>query len=91
MSSVSSVKDVGEHFEEYVHLVEDQGASVVLLRDELPVAELRPIPKVKRLRELPEILESLPRLSEDEAASFAADLEAARAEIAGTPRNPWGH
>jgi antitoxin (DNA-binding transcriptional repressor) of toxin-antitoxin stability system len=84
-----SVQEVGEHFEEYVHRVEDEGASVVLMRGGQPVAELRPVLKVKRLRELPQILASLPRLSEDEAASFSADLDAARAEIAGSPGNPW--
>jgi antitoxin (DNA-binding transcriptional repressor) of toxin-antitoxin stability system len=86
---MTSVEDVSQHFEEYMHRVEDQGASIVLTRDDQPVAELRPVPKARRLRELPEILASLPRLSEDEAASFAADLEAAQAEIAGIPRNPW--
>jgi antitoxin (DNA-binding transcriptional repressor) of toxin-antitoxin stability system len=89
MSHRFSVQEVGEHFEEYVHRVEDEGASVVLMRGGQPVAELRPVPKVKRLRDLPEILASLPRLSEDEAVAFAADLDAARAEIAGSPRNPW--
>jgi prevent-host-death family protein len=89
MTARLSIQEVGEHFEEYVHRVEDQGASVFLTRGGQPVAELRPIPKMKRLRELPEILASLPRLSEDEAASFAADLDTARAEIAGSPLNPW--
>jgi prevent-host-death family protein len=89
MTAKLSVQEVGEHFEEYVHRVEDQGDSVVLTRRGRPVAELRPVAKVRRLRELPEILASLPRLSEDEAASFASDLDAARAEIAGSPGNPW--
>ena len=62
---------------------------MVVTRNGLPVAELRPLPTARRLRELPELLASLPRLSEEEAANFAADLETARAEIAGAPQNPW--
>lgn len=89
MSAKLSVHDIGGRFEEYVHRVEDEGASVVVTRDGYPVAELRPLPRVRRLRELPELLASLPRLSEEEAASFAADLDAARAEIAGAPQDPW--
>lgn len=37
------------------------------------------------LSELPALLASLPRLTEDEAADFARDLEAARAELARRP------
>jgi hypothetical protein len=50
----------------------------------------QPIPKVKCFQDLSEILSTLPRLSEDEAAGFAADLEVARAEISGSQQNPWG-
>jgi hypothetical protein len=38
-------------------------------------------PSCMRLGELPALLDSLPSLSAAEAADFAADLEAARAEL----------
>jgi hypothetical protein len=54
------------------------------------VAELRPVPVGKRLGELPALLASLPRLSEDEAAAWRSELERARAEVAERPpRDPW--
>jgi antitoxin (DNA-binding transcriptional repressor) of toxin-antitoxin stability system len=91
MRSALSVTDVTEHFDEYLHRVEDRGESFVLMRGGHAVAELRPVSQRSRLRDLPGLLASLPRLPEDEAASFAADLEAARAELEiGSPRDPWG-
>ena len=90
MRSTPSVTDVAEHFEEYLHRVEDRGESFVLMREGEPVAELRPIAKGMSLCQLPTLLASLPRLSEDEALSFAADLDAARAELGlRSPRDPW--
>jgi hypothetical protein len=48
------------------------------------------IPVGRRLGELPAIFASLPRLSEEEAASFAADIDAAREELAQIPvYDPW--
>lgn len=86
-----SVTDVAEHFDEYLHRVEEDGESFVLVREGHPIAELRPIREVRHLSELPGLLASLPRLSEEDAAGFAADLEAARAEVAlDAPRDPWG-
>ena len=88
--SKPSVTDVAQHFEEYLRRVADGGESFVLLRGGQPVAELRPVVAGGRLRDLPAILSSLPSLSENEADSFAADLEAARAELAHkSPRDPW--
>lgn len=91
MRSTLSVTDVAEHFDEYLHRVEDRGESFVLMRGGHAVAELRPVARGTRLRDLPGLLASLPRLQEDEAAGFAADLDAARAELeTGSPRDPWG-
>ena len=44
-------------------------------------AEVGLVPSGLRLGELAALLESLPRLTASEAADFAADLEAARAEF----------
>jgi antitoxin (DNA-binding transcriptional repressor) of toxin-antitoxin stability system len=90
MRSKPSVTEVAEHFEEYLRRVLDGGESFLLMREGKPIAELRPIPAGRRLRELPEILASLPRLSRGEADSFASDIETARAELAlRSPRDPW--
>jgi hypothetical protein len=54
------------------------------------VAELGPVPVGRSLRELPDLLASLPPLTEEEAADYERDLAAARAEVAQYPvRDPW--
>jgi len=55
-----------------------------------PVAEPRPIPPGRKLGDLPEIFASLPRLGDEEAAAFGADIDAARKELGPTPDyDPW--
>jgi hypothetical protein len=53
------------------------------------MAEPRPLPVGRKLSDLPGIFASLPRLSEEEAASFAADVDAAREELAHFDYDPW--
>jgi hypothetical protein len=54
------------------------------------MAEPRPLPVGRKLSELPAIFASLPRLSEEEAASFATDIDAAREELARSrDYDPW--
>jgi hypothetical protein len=48
-------------------------------------SELGPVPSGRSLRELPDLLASLPHLSEEEAADFERDIEAARAELGQFP------
>ena len=61
-----------------------------MMRSKPSVTELVPVPSGKTLRELPELLSSLPHLSEEEAESFEKDLAAARAELSQLPvRDPW--
>lgn len=86
----TTVTEVARNFAEYVNRVAFGGESFVLMRGKKPVAELRPVPVGRRLEELPGILDSLPRLSQDEAAELAGDLDRAREELGGVPlRDPW--
>lgn len=88
MSETLTVTEVVRHFADYVNRVAYRRESFVLVRGSRPVAELRPLPSGKRLAELPGLLAALPRL--DDAGDFAADLEAARSEIArGELVDPW--
>ena len=85
-----SVTEVARHFADYINRVAFRGERFVLMRGKRAVAELRPVPAGKRLKELPELLASLPRLTEEEAAALAEDVDAARTEISSTPlRDPW--
>ena len=67
-----------------------RGERLVLMRGGKAVAELSPVPAGTKLRDLPAILESLPRLSPEEATAFGEDLDRARSELgAAPPGDPW--
>lgn len=53
------------------------------------MAEPAPVPRGLRVEDLPALLASLPRMSEEEWASFAADIEEARPRAADEVRDPW--
>ncbi len=90
MHEARSVTEVARNFAEYINRVLYRGERFVLVRGNKPVAELGPLPVGKRLAELPGLLESLPKLSEVEAAEFADDLVSARATLSATGvRDPW--
>ncbi len=90
MHFTPSVTEVARHFAEYINRVALRGERFVLMRGKRPVAELRPVLAGKRLRELPDVLASLPPLSESEAVALAEDLAAARAELSHAPlRDSW--
>jgi hypothetical protein len=80
-----SVTDVARNFADYVNRVSFRGERFVLMRGRRAVAELRPVPAGMRLGNLPELLASLPRLGAEEAASFEADLAAARTQLGTMP------
>lgn len=77
MSNVR-ITEVARHFSDYVNRVAYQGENFVLVRGNKPVAELRPIPSGRKLSELPDILKSLPKLTEDEQEDFLEDLNTIR-------------
>jgi antitoxin (DNA-binding transcriptional repressor) of toxin-antitoxin stability system len=82
--------EAARHFAEYINRVAYRGESFVLIRGNKPVAELRPLPQGKRLSELPDLIASLPRLTQAEAADFLKDLEEAREELNRIEvRDPW--
>lgn len=90
MAKSLSVTELARDLSEYINRVVYKGDSFVLTRGRKTVAELRPTSAGKKLKELPAILESLPRLSREEADAFAKDIEDARAELAReTVRSPW--
>lgn len=90
MSNRRSVTDVARNFAEYVNRVAYRGERFVLMKGRKPVAELRPVPGGRTLGDLAELLASLPQLTDDEAASFARDIEDARLGTSITElRDPW--
>ena len=90
MPETRSVTEIARHFADYINRVVYRGERFVLVRGNKRVAELGPLPTGKRLAELPDVMASLPRLSEDEAAEFAEDLISARSMLTATEvRDPW--
>ncbi|MBI4410797.1 MAG: type II toxin-antitoxin system Phd/YefM family antitoxin [Gemmatimonadetes bacterium] len=89
MRKIRTVTEVARNFARYLDRVAFHGEGFVLVRGGRPVAELRPVPTGLRLAELPGLVQSLPRLSAEEAAAFERDWLAARGELP-APGTPWG-
>ena len=85
-----SVTEAVRHFSDYVNRVAYRREAFVLRRGKLALAELRPVPSGRCLRDLPGILASLPALSESDAKTFGEDVRKARAGLRREgPKNPW--
>jgi hypothetical protein len=76
-------------FADYINRVAYQGERLVLVRGQRELAEVSPRPADRSLRELPGLLERLPRLGEDDAASFDADVAQAREELGAAGEPEW--
>jgi antitoxin (DNA-binding transcriptional repressor) of toxin-antitoxin stability system len=85
MRYAASVTEVARNFADYFDRVAFRGERFVLTRGGRAVAELRPVPVRERLGDLSALLDSLPRLGPNDAASFEADLAAARARLGSMP------
>ena len=77
-SITASVTDVTRHFSEYLNRAAYAGESFVIVRGGRALAELKPLPRSKKISELASVLSSLPKLSETEKQGFKADLAACR-------------
>lgn len=87
----ASVTEVLRNFSDYINRVSYRGERFVLTRGGKDVAELTPAPPTgRRLAELPDVLESLPRLGPEDASRFAEQLDSGRAISGGAaPPDPW--
>lgn len=85
-----SVTDLARNLADFINRVSYRGESFLVVRGKRPVAELSPVPRGRKLAELPALLAALPRLGPEEAERLAAELEEARHEM-GTPEggDPW--
>jgi antitoxin (DNA-binding transcriptional repressor) of toxin-antitoxin stability system len=91
MSKITTVTEALRNFSDYVNRVAYRGERFILVRGGKAVAELSPVKSGVRLGDLPEILASLPRLSEAEASAFAEEVDRAREELHSKElEDPWG-
>ena len=79
-----SVTDLARNLADFINRVSYRGERFVVVRGKRPVAELSPVPRGRRLAELPALLAALPRLTPEEAERLGAELDEARREL-GTP------
>ncbi len=91
MNAVStSVTEVSRHFSEYINRVAYKGDRFILVKSGKEVAELKPVPKGRRLSELASLLKTTVPLNAEEADAFGKDLESVRSEINKEGvRDPW--
>ena len=85
-----SISEVSRNFADYINRVAYRGESFTLIRGKKQVAELKPVPRAKKLGELKNLLKTLPELSEKEFDAFTDDLKLIR--TAGNRemlRDPW--
>ena len=87
-SITANVTDVTRHFSEYLNRAAYAGESFVIVRGGRALAELKPLPRSKRISELAAVFSSLPKLSETEKKGFKSDLVKIRKSAVGE-RNPW--
>ena len=90
MSIQLTATELARNLAEYLNRVAYRGERFTVLRGRKPVAELVPLPPVRRLGELPELLASIPRLDAADAEGFARDLEASRNQLSDVlMEDPW--
>ncbi len=73
-----SISEVSRNFADYINRVAYRGECFTLFRGKKPVAELRPVSRTRKLKELKSLLKTLPALSEQECDSFSEDLKRIR-------------
>ncbi len=89
MKRILSVTEAARNFSDLINRAFYRGESSLLLRAGQPVASLVPAaPGAITGKELAEIWDSLPHLSQDEADEFAKDVEEAREAMNQPPEAP---
>lgn len=73
-----SITEAARNFSDFVNRVAYRRESFFLIRGKKTVAELRPVVAGKRLSELAELMQGLPKLSQEEAKSFQKELSLIR-------------
>ena len=92
MRSHPTVNEVARDLSAYIDRVVSRGERFLVMRDRKPVAKLRPVSTEGRpLRELSELLSSLPHLEPEDIDAFESDLADIRHEVGLLPpQDPWG-
>ncbi|MEM7801673.1 MAG: type II toxin-antitoxin system Phd/YefM family antitoxin [Chloroflexota bacterium] len=76
-----TITDLARNFSEYINRVFYRGEQFTITRGKQPIAQISPLPRAKKLKDLVLVLDALPALSKSEADDFEKDLAQIRAEI----------
>ncbi len=76
MNAVSvNVTEMSRNFSEYLNRVYYNSEHFLLVRGGKKLAEINPLPLNKKLKELSELLKTLPKLSDDDVTQFSNDIK----------------
>jgi antitoxin (DNA-binding transcriptional repressor) of toxin-antitoxin stability system len=90
MAQTLTVTQLARNFAYYINRVTYCHERFILTKANRPVAEIRPLPRTRKLWELPAILSSIPHFTVDEAESFGRDIDEARERMNKLGiRDPW--
>ena len=88
MKHTISVTEAARNFADIVSRVFYRGERFILERGGKPVARLLPVPRGGRLGDLRELLDTVPRLSTEEAEALGRDVNEARDSLHEL-NDPW--
>ena len=83
-----SVTEAARGFSDLINRIRYRGESVLLLKGGKPVAQVSPVKTICTGEELARACVTWPRLGEDDAAEFEAELAASRAAL-GKLESKW--
>lgn len=84
-----TITRLARNLADIVNRVAYRNERFTVVRGKRAVAELIPVPAGRPLADLPELLESLPRLDEGDAETFSRDLAEGRALLSPPEPGPW--
>ncbi len=76
-----TVTDLLRNFSDYINRVAYGKEDFLLVRGRIQLAELRPAPLGCKANDLKALLKQLPKLGDEQSASFASDLKESRKEL----------
>jgi hypothetical protein len=90
MSERISIDDFPLHIRERLERAVNEAETITLMNNDRPVAEVRPLPTLLKVKHLPELLRSLPRLAPGDAEEFSREVAEARRAMGPLPSSdPW--
>jgi len=88
-TTIATITDVSRHFSDYINKTVYRRENFILTRGGKAVAQLTPLPATKTLGELLDIVESLPKLSNEELSEFTIELRDLRRSSGIEENSSW--